>query len=592
MVLSRAREKGLEADDLVALGEREGMPVFVAAGQFLRGYLDNLDDQSRHRLRRPDPPRGDRGEGPPRRAAAAVPAPVRRRVPGHRPRPGRPAPRPRRRRRGPGRGRRPPPVDLRVPRRRGPRDPRVPRRLPAGRRGARTGRAAADDAQVRAAAAGGDPAGRRPDRAAGHHRRRRARVVPAPRRGPNGPRTTGWPPCSPSTPSAPRPSTSPTCSGVPTSRTASRGTGWPCSCVPAGSASLRCAARSARPASRSRWPATSCRSCRTRPCCPCSARCGPRSTSTTTTRSRPTTSTTPAPSRCCSGRSAASTPATYVGWPGCCAPARRTPPTPSRGCRSPPRSWCASPCCATATSTRSRARRRRPRAPCTRSSARPPTGSPTAARPRTPCGGCGPAPDWPGRLRRSVELGGGGARRAHRDLDSVVALFDVAAREAEKRDVAAVSGAAGVRDFLSRLVAQQIPADTLAEQGVRGAAVRLLTAHRSKGLEWDLVVVAHVQQEGWPDLRRRSTMLQADRIGTDGRGQESWCPRSRPASSSRRSAGSSTSPAPAPARDWSSRPWPRPRTTASSRRGSSPSSASPSRRSWAGRRGRCRLRAW
>ena len=95
----------------------------------------------------------------------------------------------------------------------------------------------------------------------------------------------------------------------------------------------------------------------------------------------------------------------------------------------------------------------------------------------------------------------------------MIALFDVAAREAEKRDVAAVSGAAGVRDFLSRLVAQQIPADTLAEQGVRGTAVRLLTAHRSKGLEWDLVVVAHVQQEGWPDLRRRSTMLKADQIG-------------------------------------------------------------------------------
>jgi RecB family exonuclease len=126
--------------------------------------------------------------------------------------------------------------------------------------------------------------------------------------------------------------------------------------------------------------------------------------------------------------------------------------------------------------------------------------------------------DWPERLRRGVEIGGGAARRAHRDLDSVVALFDVAAREAEKRDVAAVTGAAGVRDFLSRLVAQQIPADTLAEQGVRGAAVRLLTAHRSKGLEWDLVVVAHVQQDGWPDLRRRSTMLQADQIGRDRHG--------------------------------------------------------------------------
>jgi superfamily I DNA/RNA helicase/RecB family exonuclease len=121
--------------------------------------------------------------------------------------------------------------------------------------------------------------------------------------------------------------------------------------------------------------------------------------------------------------------------------------------------------------------------------------------------------DWPRRLRRAVEAGGGAARRAHRDLDSIVALFDVAAREAEKRDAAAVTGPAGVRDFLSRLVAQQIPADTLAEQGVRGAAVRLLTAHRSKGLEWDLVVVAHVQQDAWPDLRRRSSMLQADQLG-------------------------------------------------------------------------------
>ena len=117
---------------------------------------------------------------------------------------------------------------------------------------------------------------------------------------------------------------------------------------------------------------------------------------------------------------------------------------------------------------------------------------------------------WPARLRRSVELGGGTARRAHRDLDSICALFDAAARAEETRD------RVGAREFLATLVAQQIPADTLAERGARGAAVRLLTAHRAKGLEWRLVVVAHVQQDGWPDLRRRSTLLGADRIGTDG----------------------------------------------------------------------------
>lgn len=117
---------------------------------------------------------------------------------------------------------------------------------------------------------------------------------------------------------------------------------------------------------------------------------------------------------------------------------------------------------------------------------------------------------WPARLRRSVDLGGGAARRAHRDLDSVCALFDVAARAEEQRDHV------GVRALLATLVQQQIPADTLAERGARGSAVRLLTAHRSKGLEWRLVVVAHVQQDGWPDLRRRSTLLQADRIGEHG----------------------------------------------------------------------------
>jgi superfamily I DNA/RNA helicase/RecB family exonuclease len=117
---------------------------------------------------------------------------------------------------------------------------------------------------------------------------------------------------------------------------------------------------------------------------------------------------------------------------------------------------------------------------------------------------------WPHRLRRSVSAGGGAARRGNRDLDSLVALFDAAARVEEQRDHV------GVRNFLATISAQQIPADTLSERGVRGAAVRLLTAHRSKGLEWRLVVVAHVQAEAWPDLRRRSTLLQADRIGREG----------------------------------------------------------------------------
>ena len=117
---------------------------------------------------------------------------------------------------------------------------------------------------------------------------------------------------------------------------------------------------------------------------------------------------------------------------------------------------------------------------------------------------------WPTRLRGSIDAGGGQGRRAHRDLDALCALFEVAARAEDQR------GHTGVANFLDALSAQQIPADTLADRGVRGSAVRLLTAHRSKGLEWRLAVVAHVQDGSWPDLRRRATLLQADCIGADG----------------------------------------------------------------------------
>jgi superfamily I DNA/RNA helicase/RecB family exonuclease len=117
---------------------------------------------------------------------------------------------------------------------------------------------------------------------------------------------------------------------------------------------------------------------------------------------------------------------------------------------------------------------------------------------------------WPERLRRSATGGGHGARLAHRDLDAICALFDAAARVESQR------GHTSVETFLATLVAQDIPGDTLADRGVRGDAVRLLTAHRSKGLEWDLVVVAHVQEESWPDVRRRRSLLGAERLAPDG----------------------------------------------------------------------------
>ncbi|MFE0823900.1 ATP-dependent helicase [Streptomyces sp. NPDC058847] len=117
---------------------------------------------------------------------------------------------------------------------------------------------------------------------------------------------------------------------------------------------------------------------------------------------------------------------------------------------------------------------------------------------------------WPTRLERSARRGGAAGRNADRDLDAVCALFATAARAEER------TGGRGALNFLEEIDAEDIAADTLTRRAVRPDAVRLMTAHRAKGLEWRLVVVAGVQEGLWPDLRRRGSLLEADRIGRDG----------------------------------------------------------------------------
>ncbi|MEV6191398.1 UvrD-helicase domain-containing protein [Streptomyces sp. NPDC051920] len=117
---------------------------------------------------------------------------------------------------------------------------------------------------------------------------------------------------------------------------------------------------------------------------------------------------------------------------------------------------------------------------------------------------------WPQRLERAARRGGAAGRNADRDLDAVCALFATAERAEER------TGGRGALNFLEQIDAEDIAADTLTRRAVRPEAVRLMTAHRSKGLEWRLVVVAGVQEGLWPDLRRRGSLLEADRIGRDG----------------------------------------------------------------------------
>ncbi len=116
-------------------------------------------------------------------------------------------------------------------------------------------------------------------------------------------------------------------------------------------------------------------------------------------------------------------------------------------------------------------------------------------------------------LAQSVKGGTRGAA-ADRDLDAIVALFDHAARFVDRLPQA------GPELFVDNIAAQEIAGDTLAEQAPDGEAVRILTAHRSKGLEWDVVVVAGVQEGVWPDVRLRGSLLGVEELVEHAAGAE------------------------------------------------------------------------
>ncbi|WFE67348.1 ATP-dependent DNA helicase [Micromonospora sp. WMMD714] len=125
----------------------------------------------------------------------------------------------------------------------------------------------------------------------------------------------------------------------------------------------------------------------------------------------------------------------------------------------------------------------------------------------------GLAERWAGAIIRGQEATGEHetaqrwrAEAADRDLDAVLVLFDAAARFVDRLP------GARTEVFLDHVLGQDLPADTLAASADRGEAVRLLTAHAAKGLEWDLVAVAGVQEGVWPDLRLRGSLLGSERL--------------------------------------------------------------------------------
>ena len=103
-------------------------------------------------------------------------------------------------------------------------------------------------------------------------------------------------------------------------------------------------------------------------------------------------------------------------------------------------------------------------------------------------------------LATASERGGSAGQRADAALDAVVGLFDAAA------DLAARLPRAGLAAYISQVIGQAVPAGPMTEPTGTGA-VTVLSAHAAKGLEWDVVAVAGVQEGSWPDLRPRGSLL-------------------------------------------------------------------------------------
>ncbi|MFV0458827.1 MAG: ATP-dependent helicase [Actinomycetales bacterium] len=103
---------------------------------------------------------------------------------------------------------------------------------------------------------------------------------------------------------------------------------------------------------------------------------------------------------------------------------------------------------------------------------------------------------------RSQALAGGpGGRRADHDLDAVVALFEAAARFADRLPWA------GAMEFLTRLGAQELPEDSLAPHAPHTEAVTVTTVQGVAGREFDVVAVAGLQDGQWPNTRLRGSLL-------------------------------------------------------------------------------------
>ncbi|WP_409434784.1 ATP-dependent helicase [Mycobacterium sp. SMC-14] len=109
------------------------------------------------------------------------------------------------------------------------------------------------------------------------------------------------------------------------------------------------------------------------------------------------------------------------------------------------------------------------------------------------------------RWLSAAERGGPSGAQAGRDLDAVTALFDLAEQYVARTAGATVTG------LVEYVTAMQLAAPR--PDTVTGTeAVGVLSAHAALGREWDLVVIAGVQEGLWPNTVPRGGVLGTQRL--------------------------------------------------------------------------------
>ena len=95
---------------------------------------------------------------------------------------------------------------------------------------------------------------------------------------------------------------------------------------------------------------------------------------------------------------------------------------------------------------------------------------------------------------------------ADQNLDAVITLFEVARRFSERLPGAKPSL------FIDQLLGEKILSDSITATAQRGEVVQVMTVHSAKGLEWQYVALAGMQEGSWPNLKQRGSLLGSERL--------------------------------------------------------------------------------